>query len=226
MKSPRRGDLAQRLAGLYVIADDLPGHRHDVRRVVETVCKLAAEIDLHVLQLRIKHLRDGDALALADWVVARAHAADVSVIVNDRFDLACASGADGVHLGADDLPVERIPSDLRERLIVGLSTHTLDQVRASSQRGVDYIGFGPIFATGSKESEYSPRGPEMLERAVALAQVPVVAIGGIDASRIRDVKRCGATAAAVISAVSEAGDPAMALVELARAQAGPRPGTC
>jgi len=212
----RPGVPAEWIAGLYPIADDDPRHRHDVRAVVEAICKGAPQAGVRVLQLRIKHLRDGDALALASWAVARAHAADVRVIVNDRFDLAWLSGADGVHLGADDLPVERIPPELRARMIVGLSTHTLDQVRASVERPIDYIGFGPIFRTGSKASEYSPRGTEMLAQAVSLTPMPVVAIGGIDAGRMREVERAGAAAVAIISALSNAGDPASALVELAR----------
>ena len=130
--------------------------------------------------------------------------------MNDRFDLALLAGADGVHLGQDDLAPERIPSDARARLIVGLSTHTIAQVRESRTRPADYIAFGPVFETSSKVSEFEPRGLALLREAVALAGRPVVAIGGISAANAAEVRVCGAVAAAVISAVADASDPAEA----------------
>jgi thiamine-phosphate pyrophosphorylase len=200
--SPAHSPLLDRLVGIYPLADDHPRWRHDPRAVVEAALAGGAR----VLQLRLKHT--SDALALARWAAERAHAADALLIVNDRFDLADLAGADGVHLGQQDLPPERIPADVRERLLVGLSTHTLDQVDASRERPVDYVAFGPIFETGSKDSEYTARGLAMLRTAVGRARRPVIAIGGIGATHLARIAKTGAAAAAVLSVIANADDPA------------------
>ena len=102
------------------------------------------------------------ALELADWAVDQTHKAGALLFLNDRFDLADLVRADGVHLGQDDLAPERVSETVRERLTVGFSTHTLDQVEAGRSRPVDYIAFGPVFGTHSKRSKYSPRGVDAL----------------------------------------------------------------
>ena len=201
-----------RLRGIYPLADDDPRWRHGPRSIVEAALLAGAT----ALQLRLKHTRDRDALALVRWAVERARRAGALLIVNDRFDLADLGGADGVHLGQDDLGPERVPPGLRERLLVGLSTHTLDQVHESRQRPIDYIGFGPVFGTASKRSGWTPRGPAMLADAVKQAGHPVVAIGGIDAENAAEVSRAGAAAAAVISAIADAPDPVAATNALAK----------
>lgn len=194
-----------RLAGVYPLADDDPRFRHDAAAMVEASISGGAT----VVQLRLKHTPDSAALELARWAAQRAHAAGALLIVNDRFDLADLSGADGVHLGQDDLAPEDLPEDVRRRLLVGLSTHTLEQMDSTRGRPVDYVAFGPVFATGSKTSEYSARGTEALADAVERAgDRPVVAIGGLNASRLPEVRSAGASAAAVISAVADAEDPA------------------
>ena len=199
------------IAGVYPIADDDPRWRHGPRQVVEAALAGGAR----VLQLRLKHTDDGPALELARWARGRARSAGALLVVNDRFDLADLAGAGAVHVGEDDLPPERIPDDVRARLHVGLSTHTLEQVRASRERPVDYIGFGPVFGTRSKDAGYGERGLAMLREAVALAGRPVVAIGGIDLGNVALVARAGATAAAVISAIADADDPEAATRRLA-----------
>ena len=201
----------KRLRGIYPLADDDPRWRHGPRSVVEAALAGGAT----ALQLRLKHTRDRDALGLVRWAVERARRAGALLIVNDRFDLADLGAADGVHLGQDDLAPERVPAALRERLLVGLSTHTLDQVHQSRQRPIDYIGFGPVFGTASKQSDWKPRGPGMLAEAVKRAGRPVVAIGGIDAGNAAEVSRAGAAAAAVISAIADAADPIAATRALA-----------
>lgn len=194
------------MRGLYVLLDDDPRWRNDVRAQLDGALAGGAT----VVQLRLKHTADGAALALAREALARTRAARALLFVNDRYDLALLAGADGVHLGQDDLAPERIPADARARLLIGLSTHTLEQVRASRARPVDCVAFGPIFGTGSKTSEYAPRGLALLREAVALAGRPLVAIGGISPANAPDVRAAGAVAAAVISAVADASDPAAA----------------
>ena len=196
----------ERLRGVYVLADDDPRWRNGVRTQLEGALAGGAT----VVQLRLKHTPDGPALELLRWAAARARAARALCFANDRFDLALLAGADGVHLGQDDLAPEALPADARARLLVGLSTHTLEQARASRARPIDYAAFGPVFATGSKPSEYEPRGCALLRQVVALAGRPVVAIGGIGAANLAEVRAAGAAAAAVISAVADAPDPAEA----------------
>jgi thiamine-phosphate pyrophosphorylase len=203
--------------GVHPLADDAPGWRWDARAVVEGALAGGAQ----ALQLRLKHTPDREALELARWTAQRCRAAGALLLVNDRFDLADLSGADGVHLGQDDVAPEEIPAPLRARLVVGLSTHTIEQVRASGERPVDYIGFGPVFGTGSKSSPYPARGLALLAEAVALSRHPVVAIGGIGAANIAEVARAGAAAAAVLSAVANAPDPAAATRYLAQRFASP-----
>ena len=192
------------IQGIYPLADDDPRWRHGPRPLVKATLRGGAR----VIQLRLKHTPDRQALALTRWAAERTRAAGALLIVNDRYDLADLGGADGVHLGQDDLRPEEIPDAVRQRLIVGLSTHTLDQLRESRARPIDYVAFGPIFGTASKESTYDQRGPEMLREAVTLAAHPVVAIGGIDAENLRQVVAAGASAAAVISVLAQADDPA------------------
>ena len=113
-----------------------------------------------------------------------------------------------------DLEPERVPADVRARLLVGLSTHTLDQVRESVERPIDYVAFGPVFGTTSKQTSHSSRGEEALREAVRLARRPLVAIGGIALSNVERVRAAGASGAAVISAITDADDPAAATREL------------
>lgn len=115
--------------------------------------------------------------------------------VNDRPDIALLAGADGVHLGQDDLP----PTEVKRRfkLPIGLSTHTLGQVGKSAALPADYIAFGPVFATRTKTSPYPPRGLSLLRRAVRRSRHPVVAIGGITAQSAGGALEAGAYAVAV-----------------------------
>ena len=212
MTPTERAARLARVSGLYAIVDDAQGRRHDLGAVLEGA--LAAGVG--VVQLRLKQTRDGEALQRARWAVERAHAAGALLIVNDRLDLASLAGADGVHLGADDLAPECIPTELRRELLIGLSTHTLDQVRASRSEPVDYIGFGPVFGTRSKTSVYDARGAAALSRAVEASSRPVVAIGGIDAERLPQIRGSGVAAVAVISALADADDPAQAARSLRR----------
>jgi thiamine-phosphate pyrophosphorylase len=192
-----------RLAGLYPLADDDPRWRNGPRELVLATLAGGAT----VVQLRLKRTPDREALELARWAVERARAAGALLVVNDRFDLADLAGADGVHLGQEDVPPERIPPEIRERLHVALSTHTLEQVRESLDRPVDAIAFGPLFGTESKDAGYDARGIEALREAVRLSPRPVIAIGGIHAGNLEEVARAGGRAAAVISALADAPDP-------------------
>jgi thiamine-phosphate pyrophosphorylase len=161
-----------------------------------------------VVQLRAKHTSDRQLLAWAAPIRALTRQRGVLFVVNDRFDLALAAGADGVHLGQDDLPPGCLPAEARRRLLVGRSTHDPEQIASALDESVDYVAFGPVFGTASKASAWSERGLEALAEAVRLARpLPLVAIGGIDRERAPAVAKAGAAGIAVISAVAGAADP-------------------
>jgi thiamine-phosphate pyrophosphorylase len=127
----------------------------------------------------------------------------VQVIVNDRVDIALAVGADGVHLGQDDLPAEAARRVLGENSIIGVSTHTLEEAKAAAHQPVNYIAFGPIFHTSTKANPDPVVGLDRLRevRANIPAHIPLVAIGGITAANARAVITAGADCVAVIGAV-------------------------
>jgi thiamine-phosphate pyrophosphorylase len=202
--------------GLYVLCDDDPRWQHDP--VEQARAALAG--GARVVQLRAKHATDRQTLAWAASIRALATAHAALFFVNDRFDLALAAGADGVHLGQHDLPPARVPAAARARLRIGRSTHTLEQARIACGEPVDYVAFGPLFGTTSKDSPYDARGLDALAEVVRdVAPRPVVAIGGIDATRAADVLRAGAAAVCVISAIAAARDPEAAARTLAEAVA-------
>jgi thiamine-phosphate pyrophosphorylase len=207
------------IRGLYVLCDDDPRWPHDP--VEQARAALAG--GARVVQLRAKRATDAQALAWAESIRALAHRHGALCFVNDRFDLALAAGADGVHLGQTDLPPSSLPAHARARLQVGRSTHTLDEARATRDEDVDYVAFGPVFGTTSKHSEYDARGLDALAEVVRIAAPrPVVAIGGIDAARAAAVVRAGAAAVCVLSAVAGERDPEAAARALSAIVAGAR----
>jgi thiamine-phosphate pyrophosphorylase len=189
------------LTGLYVILDPSAVGARSLLEVLDQ----AAAAGARLFQYRNK---TGSLLqAYREALRLRQRAAEIGalLIVNDRCDLAMAVEADGVHLGQDDLPVEDARTIMRDRLI-GLSTHTLDQVRDASMRRVDYIAFGPIFQTTSKADHAPVVGTEGLRQARNLTSLPLFAIGGITPDNAPEVRRAGADGLAVISAVLQASD--------------------
>ena len=148
------------------------------------------------------------------------------LIVNDHADLALAVGADGVHVGQGDLPVEAVRRVVLAGFIVGASTNNVKEALAAEAAGASYVAIGSIYPTSSKEPERTrAASPERLSEAKAAVGVPVVAIGGINASNIGEVGRAGPDAGAVISAVCGAGDVTAAARELVEQfqQQGARP---
>lgn len=151
-----------------------------------------------VVQLREKGESSADFLALADILVARVQRAGGVLIINDRADIALLSGAGGVHVGQDDLPVESVRRIVPPSTIVGLSTHDRAQVDRASTAHTSYIAVGPIFGTSTKETGYTARGLDLVRYAAASGK-PVVAIGGITLDHVPDLIAVGATGIAVIS---------------------------
>ena len=132
--------------------------------------------------------------------------AGVTFIVNDNIDIAMLVKADGVHIGQDDLPVEKVRALTGDKMIIGLSTHSPRQAQDAANRGVDYIGVGPIFRTFTKKDVCDPVGLEYLEYVVGNIEIPFVAIGGIKESNMHEVKRRGAGCMAMVTEIVGAED--------------------
>ena len=133
-------------------------------------------------------------------------AAGVTFIVNDNVDLALLVGADGVHVGQNDLPVEEVRRLVGDQMMIGLSTHSPEQARDAVKRGADYIGVGPIFATKTKKDVCDPVGLEYLEYVVKNTDIPFVAIGGIKEFNVKEVKDRGASCIAMVTEIVGAQD--------------------
>jgi thiamine-phosphate pyrophosphorylase len=136
-------------------------------------------------------------------------------ILNDHADIAAAVGADGVHLGQEDLPIAAARRILGPETLVGISTHSMEQARAAQAAGADYIGFGPIYQTRTKDAG-AVQGLIHLAAVAAAVPIPVIAIGGITRETIGDVMRAGARGAAVIGAICAEKDITSATAELVR----------
>ena len=150
------------------------------------------------LQLRAKTLSPRDFLDLARETRKVTGSHGCRLIVNDRVDIAMACGADGVHLGQDDLPLHAARKLMGDK-IIGISTHEVEQAKEAEHGGADYIGFGPMFGTTTKNTGYAARGLDMLRHVRAAVTISIVAIGGITENNVAQVWQAGADSAAIIS---------------------------
>jgi thiamine-phosphate pyrophosphorylase len=201
-----------RLAGLYVIV----GGPDPVARALA-----ALEGGAAVVQVRMKDTPAGAVLEAVRRVVALA-AGRALVIVNDRADLALLSGADGVHLGDEDLPPAEARRLVGSDLLVGRTCRTLEDARRAIGEGADHVGYGPVFPSRTKPLAVAPRGLDALRATCDALPAPVVAISGIGADNVADVARAGAACAAVIEAVFAGGDARENAARLAGAFAAGR----
>jgi thiamine-phosphate pyrophosphorylase len=199
-----RHPLPMRLPRLYPITDArLSGLSHAEQ--VARLCDGGATL----VQLREKHLSPREFYREAAEALRVARARGARLVVNDRADIALAVGADGVHLGQDDLRPDAARRLLGEGSVVGFSTHDLAQAAEAALMPVTYIAFGPVFATSSKENPERIVGLEGLRRArdVIGDKIPLVAIGGITRENARSVLEAGADSVAVIGALVSSSDP-------------------
>lgn len=202
--------------GVYVITDNtlVPGRSH------LEIARAAITGGARILQLRDKHATDQALLPEARAIRALTREAGAIFLINDRLELAQVVGADGLHLGQEDLPA----AEARRRWPEGILGVSVDDARTARQAeadGADYLGAGPIFGTRTKNDAGPAVGLEQIARVRAASTLPVVAIGGIGAANIAAVAAAGAQFAAVISAVVCTPDPEAAVRELcARFTAG------
>ena len=162
------------------------------------------------LQLRAKNLSGEAFLATAAAVVQLAHRHGARVLVNDRADIARLAGADGVHVGEDDLTPAAVRSIVGDAAIVGLSTHTVEQIERAVDQPVSYLAVGPVFVTATKATGYDAIGLDRVRDAARRAGargLPLVAIGGITLENAASVLAAGAASVAVIGDLLGTGDP-------------------
>jgi thiamine-phosphate pyrophosphorylase len=195
-------------ARLYVLLDGRP--------TMEDFLQLAREVTaagVDVVQLRDKHLDDRRLLERARALAEIARAAGCLFILNDRPDLAVLAGADGVHVGQEELSVKDARSIVGPRRLVGVSTHSIEQARQAVLDGADYLGAGPTFPSGTKQFESFP-GLDYLREVACEIRLPAFAIGGITAENLPQVLQTGIGRVAVSGAVAAAADPVQAVREL------------
>ncbi len=180
---------------LYLITDTvIAGMSH-----IE-IAKKALSAGVRTLQLREKFLPKREVFHIASAIKKLTSKYKVTFIINDHLDIAFAVDADGVHLGQDDMDVGEARRILGNRKIIGISTHSIKQAVRAQQEGADYIGFGPLFHTATKDAG-RPKGLRRLREVRQNVSIPIAAIGGIDSETASDVLCSGADATAVGSAI-------------------------
>lgn len=200
----------KKIGELHVITDTTIQSRFSHAQLAQ----MAIEGGADTIQFRQKDGSTRELVESAQAVQAVCGAHDVSLIVNDRADIALAIGAAGAHFGQDDLPIAIGRRVLPSQMIIGASARTEEKIFEAISAGADYIGFGPVYQTSSKPDAEQPKGLEVLQRMCETAQCPVIAIGGIAAETAYEVIRAGAHGLAVISAVCAQADPMAATRDL------------
>lgn len=188
--------------GIYTLIDTTYVSPADI---VRTAAKLISG-GAGMIQLRAKGMSAKKMLEAARGLRRACARGSVTLIINDRVDIALSCGADGVHLGQDDLPVGEARKLLGAGAIIGLSTHNASEAAQASVLGADYVSFGPVFATKTKKDAQSPKGIEGIREARSATTLPIVAIGGITEATLPAVLEAGADAAAVVSDILLAQD--------------------
>ena len=200
----------------YLVTDARAG---SVERLI-AICAAALDGGITTVQLRAKGWTDRQLLDAAAALRPICRDAGALLIVNDRVDIALASGADGVHLGVDDLPVAAARHSLGPDALIGNSPETDADRQQAERDGAGYLGIGPVYGTTTKGDAGAAIGVEGIRRAVAATTLPVVGIGGIDVETATAVIEAGAAGVAVVGAVFLASDPRDAAARLARAVVG------
>lgn len=180
-------------------------------RSVERVVDLALQAGARCVQLRAKGVDARDLLARARRLRPPIRHAGALLFVNDRLDVALAAGADGVHLGPDDLPVHAARAVVPHDFLIGFSADDPVEARRAEARGADYIGCGAVFGTTTKDVGDEAIGADRLDEVARAVSIPVVGIGGVSVGRVREVAATAAAGSAVIGAVMAADDPGAAV---------------
>jgi thiamine-phosphate pyrophosphorylase len=183
----------------YAMVDPAGGHEP------VALARILLDAGARVMQLRLKSASGRDLLAAARAIAAMCRERGAMLIVDDRTDIAMLAGADGVHLGQEDLPLEAARRLAGSEMIIGISTHSVEQAVAAERGGADYIGFGPMYPGGLRNNA-TGKGLELLREVRKAVRIPIVAIGGITEATIPAVLGAGADACAIITDVVRAPD--------------------
>lgn len=194
---------------LYLVAD--PDHVDG--NLIATV-GAALRGGATAIQLRAKRMSDREQLAMAAHLATMCRERGVPLLINDRIDIALAAGADGVHLGVDDLPVTAARAIAGPGFLIGFSPDSDDQIAGAASAGADYLGIGPVFATRTKDDAGAALGLDGFRRRCEISPVPVVGIGGIAVHNAASVIDAGATGVAVVSAIMRSEGPEQAARDL------------
>lgn len=206
---------------LYLVTDrDLAPDRS----LVEVV-QAAVRGGVSCVQLREKHCCSREFVTLARAVKAVLAPGQIPLIINDRLDVALAVGADGVHLGQRDIPLDLAGRIAGSRLIIGISVESVEDALWAEQNGADYLGVSPIFTTPTKVDTAAPLGLEGLRSIRQAVRTPLVGIGGLNRDNAGEVIQAGADGVAVVSAIVAARDPESAARELLQTIREARVGT-
>lgn len=203
-------DLSSALS-LYLVVDPA-----QCRGDVIDVTRAALRGGVTMVQLRAKKLTDRELLASAIALRQLCTEFHFPLLVNDRVDIALAAGADGVHLGVDDLPIAHARRLGGDDFIIGYSPETDEQLESAASNGANYLGIGPVYVTGSKADAGDALGIPEFARRMKLGNLPAVGIGGITAANAAAVRAAGADGIAVISAILGSDDPEQASAQLSR----------
>ncbi len=183
---------------LYLITD---------RKLFKSLCAFYLAIEdalsggVKAIQLREKDLTARELFEIASWMRELTSKYDAKLFINDRVDIALAVGADGVHLGQKSIPVQAVRDSFGNKLIIGCSTHSLEEALKAEKEGADFITIGPIYETPSKVIYGKPIGVEVLKKTKLSLSIPVFAIGGIKLNNVEDLKESGVDGIALISAI-------------------------
>lgn len=189
------------IQGLYTIADNTFRPELSHVQLAEAFLKGGAKI----VQLRMKENRD-TICDIAKSIMALKQRYDFTFIINDDIEVAMELQADGVHVGANDMPVEKVRELVSDKMLVGYSSHSLEEALRAQAAGADYVAFGAIFKTPTKGPLHPVQGLEKLQEMVQALSIPVVAIGGIHRENFQSVLETGVQTFAMISALTKAAD--------------------
>lgn len=208
----------RRLARLHVVT--FAGSPATVSAAVDQALAGGAPL----VQLRVKEGTDRGRWQLAADVATLCRVSGAQLVVNDRADIAAGAGADGVHLGADDLPVSTARAVVGPEVLIGATCRDADQARRAEDDGADYLGVGPAFATSTKSGLPEALGPDGIGLVAAAVGIPVIAIGGVTAERAATLLQAGAWGVAVCGGIFAAADPRGAVEALMRVVGSTREG--
>jgi len=189
---------------LYLITDRKQvANGHTLYTAVEAALKGGVK----AVQLREKDLPEAELMPLAKQLrgLTRSHGA--LLFINDNIDIALAVEADGVHLGGHSQATEVIRRKVGEKVLIGVSTHSKEEIEIAAKQGADFVTFGPVYATPSKTKYGKPQGLKKLSEACRNSSIPVFALGGITPERATEVQQAGASGIALISAIIASSDP-------------------